>query len=235
VRGRDLVEVARVSGAHRNYVCEIAVYDNRFVTASGDCTAAVWDSRSLERLATLKGHKHRVACVTVNEHFIATGSVDKTVRLYDARSFNILHAISGLHEGTVHSVQLIGRSLLLSTAADRRLCMTDLVVGAVAVKSRSKMPFPVRDAVALCDGQIGIVGDACGATVILSPWESAEAVRKHARAQVAVGAVMCGVDLSEDQSEATARATCGRTTAALVAGDLSGKARNSAGVSSFSF
>lgn len=204
-----MTEVERVSGAHRDYVCDIAVCNPRFVTASGDSTVVGWDARTLTKLATLKGHMDRVACDPINEKWVVTGSLDKTVRLYTAHNYALINVISGLHSLAVQSLKFLGDDHLLSTSADSSLCVTCLRVKGLRIVARAKTPFPVRDTVALCDGQIGIVGDNAGAAVVPAPNSSAEIVQSHAEAQVAMDAVMGRYEKKSGRLQVTTHGNCG--------------------------
>jgi len=70
---------------------------DRFLTASNDGTAAVWDAGNGARLAVLRGHSDNVyaAVFSPDETRIATGSDDNTIRLWDADTYDELLVLPG--------------------------------------------------------------------------------------------------------------------------------------------
>ncbi|MCA9256928.1 MAG: WD40 repeat domain-containing protein, partial [Phycisphaerales bacterium] len=70
---------------------------DRFLTASNDGTAGVWDAQNGARLAVLRGHSDNVyaAVFSPDQTRIATGSDDNTIRLWDADNYDELLVLPG--------------------------------------------------------------------------------------------------------------------------------------------
>jgi len=68
----------------------------REVTAGKDGEALVWDSTSLKKVGTLKGHQDWVmyAAYSPNGKLIATASTDKTVRIWNASTYQEITELS---------------------------------------------------------------------------------------------------------------------------------------------
>ena len=77
----------------------------RLLTGSLDKTARLWDARTGQLLATLRGHQREVRSVAFSPEGtrLLTGSADETARLWDARTGKSLAILRG-HRGWVSSV-----------------------------------------------------------------------------------------------------------------------------------
>ena len=72
------------------------------VSGSDDATVRVWDSQSLECVATLRGHTDNVrSLANVPGKFILSGSWDKTIRVWDCRSWHEVACLRGHSEATL--------------------------------------------------------------------------------------------------------------------------------------
>ena len=74
-------------------------------TASEDTTCRVWNCRSWELQAELRGHTQYVGCVAANNECVITGSADKTLRKWSPLSGNTLLVFTG-HSSGVNCVEL---------------------------------------------------------------------------------------------------------------------------------
>jgi WD40 repeat protein len=76
------------------------------VSASEDGTPKVWDARTRELKATLKGHDRGINAVAVSPDgsVVASGSDDRTVRLWDPRTGKLLKTLEKEGVGSVRSV-----------------------------------------------------------------------------------------------------------------------------------
>ncbi|MEM2636901.1 MAG: hypothetical protein QXL15_00970, partial [Candidatus Korarchaeota archaeon] len=72
-------------------------------SASGDCTAKIWDPFERKELKTLVGHSESVFAVCWNPqgNLVATGSPDKTLRIWDVASGNCINIME--HSDTVYT------------------------------------------------------------------------------------------------------------------------------------
>jgi WD40 repeat protein len=129
--GRGVEEAARIAGAHKDWVGDVAVYGGRLATASEDKTAAVWDVDSRMLLAQLGGHTRWVRSVDMNDRLVATASGAKTVRVYNAeRGYSCTAVLDWLHTDWVYSMAIIG---------DDHICRRRMIVPCA---SRSSHPAP---------------------------------------------------------------------------------------------
>lgn len=90
----------------------------RFLTASDDSNAAVWDAESGVQLAVLRGHSNKVydAVFSPDGQRIATGSNDNTIRLWDANDFEELLVLPG-HTKYVYSLAFNSRGDMLASGS----------------------------------------------------------------------------------------------------------------------
>jgi len=103
----------------------------RFVTASTDKTARVWDAASARELLALNGHKDRVrsAAFSPDGQRIVTASWDKTARVWDSTSGRQLLVISG-HTDRVASAAFSPDGRRIVTASfDKTARVWDAVSG----------------------------------------------------------------------------------------------------------
>lgn len=89
-------------GAHKFPLTDCAFNKSgeKFITASHDRTARVFESFTGSELLTLEGHKNVVIALAFNNPFgdrIMTGSFDKTAKIWSSTSGECLHTYSG-HE-----------------------------------------------------------------------------------------------------------------------------------------
>ncbi|MFN0135518.1 MAG: WD40 repeat domain-containing serine/threonine protein kinase [Phycisphaerae bacterium] len=115
--GRELFAFAGHAGA----AVERFAFSNdgtRFVTASHDRTAVVWDARDGHRIGTLRGHAERVydAAFSPDGSRIATCSNDNSIRIWAADTFEEILELRG-HERYVHAVAFSDDGILLVSAS----------------------------------------------------------------------------------------------------------------------
>ncbi|MCA9718148.1 MAG: hypothetical protein KC468_25985, partial [Myxococcales bacterium] len=69
----------------------------RLATGSFDRTARLWDARTGELLATLRGHAEEVVSLVYSPDGsrVATGSFDGTAKIWDARTGELLATLRG--------------------------------------------------------------------------------------------------------------------------------------------
>lgn len=86
-------------------------------TASEDSTCRVWNCKSLQLQAELRGHTQYVGCVAAGNECVITGSADKTLRKWSPFAGSSLLVFSG-HASGVNCVELQGK-LMYSTSFDK--------------------------------------------------------------------------------------------------------------------
>ena len=76
----------------------------RIVTASMDNTAKIWDSKTMQEIVSLIGHKGEIVTATYspNGQQIVTASYDGTAKVWDAETGLELVTLTG-HDGRVTS------------------------------------------------------------------------------------------------------------------------------------
>lgn len=84
-----------------------------------DPTVRIWNSRTGEQIAELRGHKYIVESVVVSQdgRKFVTGSWDKTVRVWDLRTRVEIRSLLG-HEGPVKAVDISPDSTKIASAGD---------------------------------------------------------------------------------------------------------------------
>jgi len=90
------------------------------VTGSRDKTAKLWDSTTLQLLATLKGHKKTVwdARFSNWDQLVLTASADTTIKIWNLLSFACVQTLQG-HDSSVLKAQFINSGLqIISTSTD---------------------------------------------------------------------------------------------------------------------
>ncbi len=107
IRNAENGEVITKLDHHTKKVSDAAFFLQglRFVTASEDGSAVVWDTMTWKPLRSLQGHSEEVSCVSVSpdDRWIATGSSDDMVVIWNARTGEAVERIGGFH-GNVISV-----------------------------------------------------------------------------------------------------------------------------------
>ena len=88
-------------------------------TASGDMTARLWDTRTGQQLAVLRGHTARLTDVGFHPQgrLVITASADKTARVWDARSGRVI-AVVEHHSDLVSSASFSPDGTRVLTSSD---------------------------------------------------------------------------------------------------------------------
>eukprot|EP00475_Leptophrys_vorax_P031106 TRINITY_DN4703_c0_g1_i2.p1 TRINITY_DN4703_c0_g1~~TRINITY_DN4703_c0_g1_i2.p1 ORF type:complete len:240 (-),score=46.11 TRINITY_DN4703_c0_g1_i2:49-768(-) len=124
VSGGSSEMVAELSG-HQGRVNSCSfLSDNRVLTTSGDCTAALWDIPSQTSLMEFNEHKLTVSCCAVapNNQVFATGSDDCNAKLWDLRQGTT--SIKTIEQGQakINSIALFSDESTLVTGLDDSSC-----------------------------------------------------------------------------------------------------------------
>jgi WD40 repeat protein len=105
---------------HANWVtsARFSADGERLVTASGDKTARLWETRSGKLIGILEGHQNAVntAEFSPDGRHIVTASVDGTARVWDAQTGKVLANLDG-HHITVHTAEFSsdGKRVLIAS------------------------------------------------------------------------------------------------------------------------
>eukprot|EP00768_Dysnectes_brevis_P006195 gnl/Dysnectes_brevis/4783_a6593_430.p1 GENE.gnl/Dysnectes_brevis/4783_a6593_430~~gnl/Dysnectes_brevis/4783_a6593_430.p1 ORF type:complete len:428 (-),score=58.84 gnl/Dysnectes_brevis/4783_a6593_430:66-1349(-) len=110
--------------------CAFNKTGDRFLTASHDRTAKVWDTQTGEVLKTLEGHDNTIFAVAFDYPYserILTGSFDKTARLWNANTGEQLQLLSH-HTSDVLCVGFspLDHNLCVTAGADATAAVWDL-------------------------------------------------------------------------------------------------------------
>ena len=107
--------------AHEGFVstAQFSPDGQRIVTSSWDKTSRVWDAKTGQEIAVLKGHEDivRTAQFSPDGQRIVTASQDKTSRVWDAKTGQEIAALKG-HEGSVRTAQFSPDGQRIVTASD---------------------------------------------------------------------------------------------------------------------
>ena len=115
------VKTENVKGDNHSLWISSIVFNNnksQFLTASGDSTAKIWDSKSGKVLNTFRGHNGGVVSAEFNaaSSQIVTASQDNTARIWDASTGELLHILYG-HTESVVSAQFNATGNKIVTAS----------------------------------------------------------------------------------------------------------------------
>ncbi|XP_043475766.1 F-box/WD repeat-containing protein 1A-like [Leptopilina heterotoma] len=97
VRNTEDGEIIQILRHHTDNVMDIALKDNTLITASKDCSLAVWtiiSPKIFDRQISLR-HENSVNVVDLNEKYIASGSTDTTIKLWNRSTFRIHSTLTG--------------------------------------------------------------------------------------------------------------------------------------------
>lgn len=118
----NLEVVLNLKGVHKVPVTTVSWHRPNGLlvcTGSADHTAALWDAKSGQHMATLTEHFGWVlgSSFSATGSFLATASWDKTVRIWDPGSSTLINNLNG-HHGGVWSVDFHPRSSLICSASE---------------------------------------------------------------------------------------------------------------------
>src|SRR6267154_2938255 len=109
---------------HQAWVGDIIVYEDKFVSGSGDCTIKIWDLKTEQKLHTLKGHGGWINCIIVHEGKVISGSGDHTIKVWDLETGRELQTFNG-HRSTVTDIRVY-QDKLISSSWDQTIKVWDL-------------------------------------------------------------------------------------------------------------
>jgi WD40 repeat protein len=175
--GRGVTEVCRVPSAHAHCIWDLSVCGARLASASWDKTAAVWDGRSLERIAVLEGHTDFVLGVAMDRRRVVTCSRDCAVSVYDAETFARVRIVYYWHVGWVLSVALVSCDHLLSSSYDKTVCIADLA--STTQISRTPRLCEMKCAAVTRDSRLALAGSARRIQLLPPPVEIAPVFLCH--------------------------------------------------------
>ena len=98
---------ARLPASSFVYCVSVDAANGRYLSGGNDKTVKVWDAKSLQCVATLKGHEGGVSSVSVDEAKgrYLSGGYDNTVKVWDAKSLQCVATLKG-HAIGVSSVSV---------------------------------------------------------------------------------------------------------------------------------
>ena len=111
-----------LDGVHSNVVYALSFnnpFSDRIITGSFDGTAVLWNAKSGEPLAELKGHCGEIVCVSFSQNgrYCATGSMDCSANIFSTDdSGQLLSRLIG-HSGEIVSVQFSSDSARIITGS----------------------------------------------------------------------------------------------------------------------
>jgi len=106
----------------------IKLDDNRFASASDDCTINIWNFQTGKKVFQLQGHTRPITCLLLlDRHTLVSGSSDKSIRLWDLATGTCVHRLSPAHTGSVQCLALLeqeeGPAMFCSGGNDQELCI----------------------------------------------------------------------------------------------------------------
>lgn len=159
-RGTAFLAEKSITDAHSDWIYNIAIGQNIFVK-----TAIVWDTNSLQPLATLK-NSHCVSSAAINDRFIVTASRD-----------GCLHIFENTPKYSATEIQLIDNDVVALACFDGFFDFITLSQNSFI--SRSKISDDHLNSFAvLPDAQIAVVGDNGFACIFSPPSQVQDAVQK---------------------------------------------------------
>ncbi|MCB9749632.1 MAG: WD40 repeat domain-containing protein [Myxococcales bacterium] len=108
----------------------------RLATGSFDRTARLWDARTGELLATLRGHAEEVVSLVYSPDGsrVATGSFDGTAKIWDARTGELLATLRGHNRALSDLIYSPDGRVLASASGDHTARLWDAETGALVTE-----------------------------------------------------------------------------------------------------
>ena len=154
-----------VDQLHHDEVQSIALSADglALATASGDCTAKIWNVATRSCSHILRGHRGSVkcACFSLDRVWIATGSADGTAIIWNVTTGECRHVLEG-QAGPVYKAVFSANGGFLATAASVRNAVKiwDIVTGACKI-SYEKDPAAAGPLHAAFSGDMPLVAMGC--------------------------------------------------------------------------
>lgn len=133
---------------HQSYVlaCSFTTSDYQILTASSDCTSALWDVETAHLIKDFKGHSSDVTCLDFQKssgHCFATGSDDHRLKIWDIRQGKCTQTFNS-HTAEVNQVRFFPNGdAVASVSDDMTARLYDLRMEAeIAVYKRKTILFP---------------------------------------------------------------------------------------------
>jgi WD40 repeat protein len=114
---------AEIKNAHKGRIeCALFLEEHQLIcTGSVDKTIKVWNSSTLELIATLFGHKDWVRrLIRLSKDQIASCSNDFTIKVWDLQTMRLSHTLKG-HSSFVLRITLLSNDFLLSSSLDQKI------------------------------------------------------------------------------------------------------------------
>ena len=126
-------------------VCRLAFSIDGMLLASAsyDHNVSLWDVRTGQRKATLKGHAHWVECVSFSNDgtLLASASLDGTIKLWDAKTGQEKATLKD-HDGGVFAVAFSPDSTILASGSkDQTVKLWDVKTAKVVDTLQGAAPF----------------------------------------------------------------------------------------------
>ncbi|XP_040572300.1 transducin beta-like protein 3 [Lepeophtheirus salmonis] len=98
---------------------DLSVDGRLLATGAMDKTAKIWNTVSLEVVATLTGHRRGIWCVKFSEFdkILLTSSTDGNVKIWELNGFSCLKTLQG-HESSVLKCGFYNKSTIMSVSSD---------------------------------------------------------------------------------------------------------------------
>jgi len=126
--------------------------DGRALTWSDDKTLRIWDMKSGQTLALLRGHTDLVWGRWLSDQRVLSWSYDKTLRLWDCATGRTLAVLEG-HSGRVLGARVLPNQVCLSWSSDNTLRLWDGLSGSLLAVMQGHTK-PIQNVDVSADGRI---------------------------------------------------------------------------------